>query len=114
MSRPRSRRSRKSPSDPTIAPTPARSASEPVRGEMQPIEVGYPTFVADGDEEFGAVRGVSAEGLVVYVENSGEFPIPWDAVRAVHFKKVVVDCRKLDRRLREAIGHAHDAEVPGA
>ena len=75
------------------------------------IEVGFQTFVADGDEEFGAVRDVSRDGLVVYVENAGEFPIPWDAVRAVHFQKVVVDCRKLDSRLRHAIGHAHDAET---
>ena len=81
---------------------------------QQNIEVGFQTFVADGDQEFGAVRSVSRDGLIVYVENAGEFPIAWDAVRAVHFKKVIVDCRKLDRRLREAIGHAHDAEAPGA
>jgi len=31
----------------------------------------------------------------------------------VHAKKVVFDCKKLDARLRRAIGHAHDAEVPG-
>ena len=79
---------------------------------MEKIEVGYSTFVADGADEFGAVRAVSPEGLVVYVENAGEFRVPLDAVRAVHFQKVVVDCRKLDRRLREAIGHAHDAEDP--
>jgi hypothetical protein len=78
------------------------------------IEVGYQTFVADGDEEFGAVRQVSHDDLVVYVENAGDFRIPLDAVQAVHFKKVIVDCRKLDRRLREAIGHAHDAEAPDA
>jgi hypothetical protein len=27
--------------------------------------------------------------------------------------KVVFDCKKLEPRLRKAIGHAHDAEVPG-
>jgi hypothetical protein len=25
---------------------------------------------------------------------------------------VIVDCGKLDRKLRQAIGHAHDAEDP--
>ena len=77
------------------------------------IEVGYQTFVADGDDEFGAVRDVSPDGLVVYVENAGEFRVPLDAVKAVHSQKVIFDCAKLDRRLRRAIGHTHDAEAPG-
>ena len=77
------------------------------------IEVGSPAFVSDGDDAFGAVRAVSPSSLTVYVENAGEFRIPLDAVEGVHFGKVVLTCHKLDRRLREAIGHAHDAEVPG-
>jgi hypothetical protein len=76
------------------------------------IEVGYQAFVSDGGEEFGAVRDISADGLVVYVENAGEFRVPLDAVKAVHSQKVIFECRKLDPRLRRAIGHAHDAEVP--
>jgi len=81
------------------------------------IEVGYQTFVSDGGEEFGAVRQVAPHGrpeLVIYVENAGDFAVPFDAVEAVHSQKVILNCRKLDRRLREAIGHAHEAEVPGA
>jgi hypothetical protein len=81
------------------------------------IEVGYQTFVSDGGEEFGAVRQVAPHGrpeLVIYVENAGDFVVPLDAVEAVHSQKVILNCRKLERRLREAIGHAHDAEVPGA
>jgi hypothetical protein len=81
------------------------------------IEVGYQTFVSDGGEEFGAVRQVTPQGrpeLVIYVENAGDFVVPLDAVEAVHSQKVILNCRKLDRRLREAIGHAHEAEVPGA
>jgi hypothetical protein len=78
------------------------------------VEVGYPTFVSDGAEQFGAVREVSPDGLLVYVENAGDFRIPWDAIHAVHSKKVVLACGKLERRLREAIGHAHDAESPDA
>src|SRR5256886_13878977 len=76
------------------------------------IEVGYQTFVADGDEEFGAIREISPDGLVVYVENAGEFRVPLDAVEAVHSQKVIFDCGKLDRRLRRAIGHAHAAGGP--
>ena len=81
------------------------------------IEVGYQTFVSDGGEEFGAVRQVAPHGrpeLVIYVENGGDFVVPLDAVEAVHAQKVILNFHKLDRRLREAIGHAHDAEVPGA
>ena len=77
------------------------------------IEVGYQTFVSDGEAQFGAIREISRSDLVVYVENAGEFRIPLEAVSAVHSKKVIFDCGKLDPSLRRAIGHAHDAEVPG-
>lgn len=76
------------------------------------IEVGYQAFVSDGDETFGSVREVYPDGLVVYVENTGDFQIPLDAVEAVHSQKVIFKCGKLDSSLRQAIGHAHDAEEP--
>ena len=76
------------------------------------IEVGFQTFVSDGPEEFGAVRGISSEGrdLTIFVENAGDFLVPVDAVVSVQSEKVTFDCKKLDRKLRAAIGHAHDAE----
>lgn len=77
------------------------------------IEIGYQTFVSDGEAEFGAIRAISRDALTVYVENSGDFEVPLSAVSAVHSKKVIFDCKKLDAALRRAIGHAHDAEVPG-
>ena len=79
------------------------------------IEVGYQTFVSDGDVAFGAVREVAPHGrpeLVIYVENAGDFVVPLAAVDAVHAHKVVLNCGKLDPDLRAAIGHAHDAEEP--
>lgn len=76
----------------------------------KPIEIGYQTFVSDGDDAFGAIREVSADSLVVYVENAGDFRVPLDVVDAVHFQKVIFDCGKLERRLQEAIDHPHDAE----
>ena len=75
------------------------------------IEVGFQAFVSDGPEEFGAVRAVSPKELTVYVENVGDFNVSMDAVKKVGFGKVTFDCGKLDKRLREAIGHAHDAET---
>ena len=52
--------------------------------------------------------------LVIYVENAGDFVVPISAVEAVHSQKVILDCGKLERRLRQAIGHAHDVEDPNA
>lgn len=80
------------------------------------IKIGFQAVVSDGGEEFGAVRAIAPGGrpaLVTYVENAGDFEVPLDAVESVHSEKVILRCSKLDRRLREAIGHAHDAEKPG-
>jgi hypothetical protein len=79
------------------------------------IKEGFEVFVADGQHAFGAVREVSPHGrpeFVVYVENAGDFYVPFDAVQAVHSQKVILSLGKLDARLRRAIGHAHDAEDP--
>jgi hypothetical protein len=84
---------------------------------QEAIEVGHQVFVADGGEEVGAVRQVAPDGqpeLVIYVENAGDFVVPFTAVKAVHFQKVILDCDKLEPRLRRAIGHAHDSEEPDA
>ena len=80
---------------------------------MEAIKVGYQAFTADGNEEFGAVRAVGDDTITVYVENAGDFVVPLNAVKAVHSQKVIIDCRELDSELRDAINHAHDAEVPG-
>ena len=51
------------------------------------IEIGFQTFIEGTHEEFGAVRDVVPEGrpeLLVYVENSGEFVVPLEAVHAVY------------------------------
>ena len=81
---------------------------------QEKIAIGFQAFTSDGGEEFGAVRHVAPHELTVYVENAGDFTIPMSAVEAVHSEKVIVNCAKLDKRLRQAIGHAHDKEEPGA
>ena len=77
------------------------------------IAVGFQTFVDDSPEEFGAVRDISPDGrsVTVYVENAGDFVIPVDAAVSVQSEKVTFACRKLDKKLRVAIGHAHDEET---
>ncbi len=82
---------------------------------QESIEVGFLTFIADGEAAFGAVRQVAPNGrreLVIYVENAGDFVVPLAAVEAVHAHKVILNRHKLAPALRDAIGHAHDAEDP--
>ena len=81
----------------------------------EPIREGYDVFVHDGDKAVGAVRQVSPQRrpeLVVYVENAGDFTVPFSAIRAVESGKVILDCDKLAYGLRKAIGHAHEGEDP--
>ena len=78
----------------------------------EPIREGFDVFVHDGDKAVGAVRKVAAQELIIYVENAGDFEVPLLAVREVQSEKVVLDCAKLDPKLRKAIGHAHEGEDP--
>jgi hypothetical protein len=77
------------------------------------IEVGFQAFISDGGEEFGAIRAIAPNHreVTVYVENAGDFTVPVDAVEKVAFGKVTFNCKKLDKKLRSAIGHAHDKET---
>lgn len=81
---------------------------------MENIEVGYQVFTSDGGEEIGAVRQVLRDRrrLVVYIENTGDCEIPSDAIAAVHSQKVILKWDKLGPELKNAIQHAHDAELP--
>jgi hypothetical protein len=79
------------------------------------IREGFEVFLSDHDKAFGAVREVAPQGrqeVVVYVENAGDFYVPLDAVADVHAQKVILNRAKLDKKLRQAIAHAHDAEDP--
>ena len=82
---------------------------------MERIEEGFEVYVHDGDVGLGAVRQLRPGGrpeIVVYIENAGDFVVPLTAVRDVHDEKVVLDCDKLEPRLKQAIGHAHVVEDP--
>ena len=78
------------------------------------IREGFEVFAHDGEKGFGAVREVlrGRREIVIYVENAGDFVVPLSAVAAVHTGKVILNRDRLERRLREAIAHAHDAEDP--
>lgn len=76
------------------------------------IEQGFMAFIAEGSEGIAAVRGVSPDSIVLYVENAGEFIVPRSAVTKVHDHKVILDPKRLDKALLAAVGHAHDREDP--
>ena len=79
------------------------------------IKVGDAAFLKDGGNPIGAVHQVSPNGrpeFVMYVENAGDFVVPFTAIKGVHFEKIVLDVARLDAELRAAIAHAHDAESP--
>jgi sporulation protein YlmC with PRC-barrel domain len=77
------------------------------------VRVGYQVFTADGGEEVGAVRQVTPKHrIVVYIENTGDCEIPYDAIAAVHSQKVILNWDKLPPDIKDAIRHAHDAELP--
>ena len=77
---------------------------------MEQIREGFDVFVHDGDKAFGAVRHVGRHDITIYVENAGDFIVGLDAIHEVNDGKVVLACGKLERDLRQAIGHAHTGE----
>ena len=80
------------------------------------IRLGDQVFTAEGADPVGAVRELRSgphPTLIVYIENSGDITVPVPAIRAVHDGKVVLDPEKLEEKVRRALGHARDSEVPG-
>lgn len=74
------------------------------------VRIGDQVYVKEGGVMFGAVRAVHRHGLQIYVENSGDFEVPADAVKSVHDGKVLLTIDKLGASLRTAIAHAHQSE----
>ncbi|MBA3453936.1 MAG: hypothetical protein H0T42_12650 [Deltaproteobacteria bacterium] len=78
---------------------------------IEKATIGDHVFLEDGGEEIGAVRQIQRTELVIYVEGAGDFTIPHDAVRAVHYGKVVLDANKLEPRVLSAAQAAHANEI---
>ncbi len=76
----------------------------------EPIRKDLPVFLHDGDVAIGAVRGMSGNDLIIYIENAGDFTLPRSVVKNVYEHKVILDASKLDAKVRTAIGRAHSAE----
>ena len=76
------------------------------------VKAGFDVFVHDGEKAVGAVRKVQSHSVVIYVENAGDFVVPLTAIQEVDENKVVLNRGKLELRLKQAIGHAHQSEDP--
>jgi hypothetical protein len=76
------------------------------------VEEGFDVFLHDGDKAVAAVRQVHPNSITIYVENAGDFVVSRDAIKDVHDEKVVLDSAKLDKKLKDAIGHEHNREDP--
>ncbi|HET7788958.1 MAG TPA: hypothetical protein VFP52_02285 [Myxococcales bacterium] len=80
---------------------------------LLPIDVGYQAFAKGAEEEFGAVRQVRPQELVVYIEDAGDTAIPMSAVLDVVEGKVIVDVQRLPEGVQQAIAKAHrDEDYP--
>ena len=79
---------------------------------QEAIEIGYQAFVSDGGRssaQFGRfLQGPARTGDLRGECRGSRCAAP--AVESVHSQKVILSCGKLERRLRQAIGHAHDEE----
>ena len=78
---------------------------------IEKATIGDHVFLEDGGEEIGAVRIIRSESLVIYVEGAGDFMVKADAVRAVHYGKVVLDATKVEPQLLSAAQAAHANET---
>ena len=76
------------------------------------IREGFDVFLHDGEKSFGAVRQVRKTELVVYVENAGDFEVPFSAVKDAEAEKVILDSGRIDGKLKDAIRRAHSGEDP--
>jgi hypothetical protein len=51
--------------------------------------------------------------VLIYIENAGDFVVPLAAIKDVRSGKVILDVARLEQPIRDALGHARDAEDPG-
>ena len=78
---------------------------------IEKATIGDHVFLEDGGEEIGAVRSIQATELVIYVEGAGDFSVAQEAIRAVHYGKVVLDAAKLEPKVLAAATSAHASEI---
>lgn len=75
------------------------------------INEDWAVFAHDGDVSIGAVRRISSDKLLVYIENFGDVTFHKSDVARAGEGKVVLRSDCLSRQVLDAIAHAHDQEA---
>ena len=78
---------------------------------IENIEVGDMAFFIDGGAAVGAVRKLSDSSVFIYVENAGEFNIPFWAIGSTHSHKVILVPDLMTEIFLAATRYAHDDEL---
>ncbi len=78
--------------------------------KLADIQKDWQVFAREGTRAVGAVRGVSAGRIDVYIEGYGDVVLGPEQVETVHDTKVVLAMAALSEELRAAIARAHDRE----
>jgi len=73
------------------------------------IAAGDDVYVDDG-VIIGHVRRATPRGVIVFVEDQGDFTLPRDAIKAAANDAITLICKKLPLEMRAAIGHLHGEE----
>ncbi len=71
------------------------------------IYPGDEIFVDDGREIVAHVRRSTLRELFVFIEDSGDFTLPREAIKSADNGRVVLFCKKLPIEMRAIIGHLH-------
>lgn len=71
------------------------------------IYPGDEVFVDDGKDIVAHVRRSNLREVFIFVEDSGDFTLPKEAVKFADNGRVVLFCKKLPIEMRAVIGHLH-------
>lgn len=77
---------------------------------IEGIEIGDMAFYRDGGVAIGAVQKLTNNSVCIYVENAGEFNIPFSAISSTHSHKVILLHDLMTETFLAATRHAHDDE----
>lgn len=76
-------------------------------GAVFSIYPGDEVFVDDGKDIVAHVRRSNLRELNVFIEDTGDFTLPREAIKSADNGRVVLFCSKLPLPMRAVIGHLH-------
>jgi hypothetical protein len=76
------------------------------------IYPGDEVFVDDGKDIIAHVRRSNLRELFIFIEDTGDFTLPRDAIKSASDGQVVLFCKKVPIAMRAVIGHLHGEPDP--